>query len=129
MAIPHTIVVATLVDPAGDPLEGVTITAELTSAVVYENIIVPLKEQAVTNRSGSATFQLTPNTLSGTTNTYTFTIQVPGVTPPLIYYDVVVPQSADPVTLQQLLGWESEGPISQIYWAAASYWTGDSYWF
>lgn len=129
MAIPYTTVVATLVDPSGDPLEGVTITAELTSAVVYENIIVPLREQTVTNESGSATFQLTPNALNGTTNTYTFTIQVPGVIPPLIYYDVVVPQSAAPVTLQQLLGWESEGPISQIYWAAASYWTGDSYWF
>lgn len=129
MAIPHTIVVATLVDPAGDPLEGVTITAELTSAVVYENIIVPLKEQAVTNRSGSVSFQLTPNNLNNTSNTYTFTIQVPGVLPPLIYYDVVVPQSAAPVTLQQLLGWESSGPTSQIYWTATSYWSASNYWF
>lgn len=129
MAIPYTTVVATLVDPSGDPLEGVTITAELTSAVVYENIIVPLKESAITNESGSVSFQLTPNNLNNTSNTYTFTIQVPGVLPPLIYYDVVVPQSATPVTLQQLLGWESSGPTSQIYWSATSYWSASNYWF
>lgn len=129
MAIPYTQVVTSLSDPSGDPVVGATITAELSSYVVYENVIVPSQESVTTDDTGSATLALVPNNLGGTNNTYTFTINHESLPRPLIYYEVVVPESASPVTLASLLGWSGGGPTAQVYWSPTSYWTATNYWF
>jgi hypothetical protein len=121
---------ASLVDPSGDPLSGVEITAELFSPVVYSSLIMPTKEVAVTDDSGNATLLLAPTDLiAGKSNSYSFTLKRCDFTSPVVYYEVAVPSSPTVTTLQILLGWTDSGPTVQMYWTAADPYTATNFWY
>lgn len=121
---------ANLVDPSGDPLPGVEITAELFSPVVYSSLIIPTKEVAVTDYSGNATLRLVPTGLvEGKPNSYSFTLKRPDFTSPVVYYEVAVPSSPTVTSLQILLGWADSGPTVQMYWTASDPYTSTNFWY
>ncbi len=125
--LPLTYITMNFVDPSGIPLQGVAVTAELSSPIIYQEIIVPVKELATTDRNGFAEMSLIPSNLTSVTgHTYSFTIEIPGNPAPLVYYDIVVPDSGQ-VTLQYLLGWPSGGP-GYVFWAPNNYWSAAAYW-
>ena len=121
---------ANLVDPSGDPLSGVEITAELFSPVVYSSLIMPTKEVAVTDDSGNATLMLVPTDLvEGKPNSYSFTLKRHDFTSPVVYYEVAVPSLPTVTSLQILLGWADSGPTVQMYWTASDPYTATNLWY
>ncbi len=102
MSIPVCQVLVTLIEPGG-VLVGASVTAKLSGPIIYEGVVVPVSEMAITDQYGKCTLQLCPTSLGPTPRTYSFEIWAPSSPRPIFFHDIAVPL-LDSTTLEALLG-------------------------
>lgn len=126
MTIPTVQVAVSLVDPGGKPISGAQVTALLSAPIVYEGVVVPSRDAAVTDDLGQCTLTLVPTEIVSEDVTYQIVIWAPYETQAAIFDGVSVPNVAS-ITLVELLG-GTAGGSTLTYWNGTAYWTGSLYW-
>lgn len=127
MTIPTVQVAVSLVDPGGRPISGAQVTALLSEPIVYQGVVVPSRDAAVTDDLGQCTLTLVPTELVAEGATYRIVIWPP-YEPAAATFDAVTAPNVSSITLVELLGGPAGTTTSLTYWDGTAYWSGPLYW-